>query len=364
MQPEQYSPPGGGRGAEVKMKFHIGCGILAAVIAAGCRGTAGGDEMRIPKEPFGRELQVACSRLNAVERTPRTVVFSVISDLHTIDRDIDTADPGRRNTLPVIEAMHRADALADFDFFADLGDIGLELPENRSPEAADALMRNYAMLHRKSPKPTLICMGNHDTDRGRISHAQFGDVMNRPEAERFPRIHFGEDASFGYLDLPEQRVRVFFLNSGRNYTSTEAQNAFLREKLAELSGDWLAVYLMHYAPTPAGRWVMPGDSGEWGMHPSMAELAGIIEASPRSAVVLCGDSHFDAEFHLGRVPGFITQGYGGIDPAWMPPGARRHGFDSSRTLLAELVMLIPETRQVRLIRAGAGGAEADRSAEF
>ena len=109
---------------------------------------------------------------------------------------------------------------------------------------------------------------------------------------------------------------------------------------------------------------MPGDSGEWGMHPSMAELAGIIESSPRSALLLCGDSHFDAAFHLGRVPGFITQGYGGIDPAWMPPGASRHPVDTARTLLAEMVVLIPETRQVRIIRAGAGGAEADRSAEF
>ena len=346
------------------MKFNIGCGILAAAAVAGCQEPVNGGSMNIENENYRQEIQAACGRLDAIERTPRTVVFPVISDLHTIREDVDTADPGRRNTMPVIAAMHQADALADFDFFADLGDIGLELPENADPEAADALLSDYAAMHRRSPKPAIVCMGNHDTSWGRISHARFGEVMNRPGAENLPQLRFGADASYGYLDLREQRVRVFFLNTGRDYTSTDEQNAFLREKLEELPGDWLAVYLMHYAPAPEGRWVMPGDSGEWGMHPSMAELAGIIADSPHSAFVLCGDSHFDAEFHLGRVPGFITQGYGGIKPEWMPPGARRRDVDISRTLLAEIAVLTPETRQIRLIRVGAGGAEADREAEF
>ena len=142
---------------------------------------------------FEADILSTFKRFTVLERTERTVVFPVLSDLHTILEDIDTSEPGLRNTLNAIETVHQADSLFNFDFFADLGDIGLELPQNEEELARKRLLEAYSGAHHCILKPSIVCMGNHDYDHGKLTDAEFGDIMNRPNLERGHILNFGEN---------------------------------------------------------------------------------------------------------------------------------------------------------------------------
>ena len=299
-------------------------------------------------------------RFSSLERTERTVVFPVLSDLHTILEDIDTSEPGLRNTLNAIEAVHQADKLFDFDFFADLGDIGLELPQNEGDEARARLLWTYANAHHSTNKPSIVCMGNHDYDHGNLTAAEFGDVMNRPNLRRHI-LNFGENSSYGYYDIAGKHTRIFFLNTcnGNPYMLDDKQLDFLERKLV-LPGNWCAVVLMHACPHSNGHCIRV----PYKTPPSFARFGQIVSQSSCPVMVFCGDSHFDNDFFIGNMPGFLTQGYGGATGNYLPPGARLKRFDSARTMLAEVAVLRPELRRVDVLRMGVNDACSDRAASF
>ena len=308
---------------------------------------------------FEADILSTFSRFTAFERTDRMVTFPVLSDLHTILEDIDTSEPGLRNTLNAIEAVHQADAIFNFDFFADLGDIGLELPQNEGEENRKRLLKTYSDAHHCVGKPSIVCMGNHDYDHGKLTASDFGDIMNRPNLERGHILHFGENSSYGYYDMVSKGVRIFFLNTsnGNPYMLDEVQLDFLEKNLL-VPEDWCAVVLMHACPHVNGHCVRV----PYKVPPSFVRFGKIVSQATCAVCVFCGDSHFDNEFSFGRAPGFLTQGYGGATGNYLPPGGRLMRFDSARTMLAELVVLRPELRRVDVLRIGANDAAADRCA--
>ena len=307
---------------------------------------------------FEADIASAFRRFSLLERTERMLTFPVLSDLHVILEDIDTSEPGLRNSLNAIQALHQADELFHFDFFADLGDTGLELPHNEGDEARERLLNAYSEAHHCTAKPSIICIGNHDFDHGRLTAEEFGARMNRPNLERGHILHFGEDSSYGYYDLDRQRVRVFFLNTGNGnpYGMDDSQLAFLEQNLLCLQQDWRALFLMHACPHRNGH-----SARVPYRNPSFARFGEIVSQSPCSAGILCGDSHFDNEFSFGKAPGVLTQGYGGATGNDLPPGGRIHRFDSARTMLAEIVVLRPELRRIDVLRMGIDDKASDRT---
>ena len=299
-------------------------------------------------------------RFEALEKTDRMLVFPLITDLHSILEDIDPAEPGLRNTIPVIHTLHEADRLFDFGFFADLGDTGLELPQTQADPDANALLKAYAEAHAHTAKPVLVCMGNHDYNYGKLSPVEFGERFNMPSFLRGHTLTFGKDPSYGFLDLRAKKIRVFFLNtgSGAPYRLDEIQEDFLQKHLQELGTGWLAVILMHFCPH------LTRERGiSSGLDSSMVRFRKIMEKyADRIGGIFCGDSHYDAEFSIGGIPGFVSQGYGGVRQSSLPPGTRYNVFDSTRTMLAEIVVIRPELSRIDLLRMGIKDAAADRIA--
>ncbi len=310
---------------------------------------------------FKTDISSTFHRFTALERTDRTVVFPVLSDLHTILEDIDTTEPGLRNSLIAIEAVQQADSLFNFDFFADLGDIGLELPQNEGDEARCRLLKIYSEAHHRVRKPSIVCMGNHDYDHGNLSAADFGNIMNRPNLERGHILHFGENSSYGYYDIDTKHVRIFFLNTsnGNQYMLEDRQLDFLEKELL-LPNDWCAVVLMHACPHSNGH----GVRVPYKVPPSFARFGQIVSQASCSVMIFCGDSHFDNEFNFGKAPGFLTQGYGGATGKYLPPGGRLKRFDSAKTMLVEVAVLRPELRSINVLRMGVDDAAADRVARL
>lgn len=311
--------------------------------------------------PAAEIIEKTFRRFKSLERTERMLVFPLITDLHSILKDIDPAEPGLRNTLPVIHALHEADKLFDFDFYADLGDIGLELKHTKSAPDAKALIEAYAAAHAQTSKPVLVCMGNHDYNHGKLSPKKFGERFNLPSLRRGHALTFGKDPSYGFLELRSKKFRIFFLNTGngRPYRLDEAQTDFLKNHLQELDTGWMALILMHVCPHPAGAWV----DSDYKPDSSLTQFGRIIEKyADRIGGIFCGDSHFDAEFHIGGIPGFVSQGYGGVLESSMPAGARKNPFDSTQTMLAEIVVVRPEKKRIDLLRMGIKDVSADRTA--
>ena len=306
---------------------------------------------------FDSQIASTFRRFSKLERTPRMIVFPIVTDLHVILEDIDPADPGLRNSLNAVEAIHQADELFHFDFFADLGDTGLGLIHNRPAGKGLEMLRTYAETHRKTEKPFFVCMGNHDFEEGLSDPEFFGEIMNRINQERGHHVQFGDNASYGCFDLPEKKIRLLFLNTGDGnpYLLDEKQLDFLQEKL-QLPQGWEALLFMHRCPHKNGENVNAPEK-----HPSFHRFEKIVCGSGVVSGIFCGDSHFDAEFQYGGIPGFVSQGYGGIDQESMPECARKNPFDSTRELLAEIVVYRPEMKRIDLLRLGVQDSAADRT---
>ncbi|MBO5792105.1 MAG: metallophosphoesterase [Lentisphaeria bacterium] len=296
-------------------------------------------------------------RFAELDISEKAVIFPLVSDLHTDFSDKDPCEPGERYSLNVLELLHRADTHFKFDFFADCGDVGLELPGRKTRSEASQLLELYAKVHHQSDKPAIICMGNHDYCHGLVTPAEFGNLMNVPNVHKGYDFTFGENASFGFYDLQDKQVRAIFLNTGNSaFHMDEREFEFLRNALKLPSEEWSIMLFMHICPHVKGSWDPEKKSND-----SQLQLAQILSEYTGFGGIFCGDSHFSAEFDFGGLPGFITQGYGGATPSLVPSFARMTPFNSAGNMLAEIVVFDPVKRRINLLRMGAGGEEADRS---
>lgn len=312
------------------------------------------------------EMGLTYERFKKCNRSNNAIVFPVITDLHSIFNDKNTAEPGLRNSMNHIRYIHGIAEKFNCDFIADLGDIGLELPETSSREAAKRLVEQYAGIQAESQLPTLQCMGNHDHNRGSISNAEFGDAFNKKCAKRGHKIIFGKNASYGYYDVPNKKCRVFFLNTSDNiyYGFSEEQLRFFDENTS-LDSTWTVIVLTHLCVDPIGRWLNDEPLSDTLFdQASMFAFLEIIKRNKNITGVFAGDSHFDHFIKRDDINFFITQGYGGVDLKKMPAGAQFNFFDTMTNMLVDLVVIEPVKREIKLLRLGAGGENCDRCSTF
>lgn len=329
-----------------------------------------------------------------------------ITDVHSgipdVSNPIDWADP-KSHVLIAQEAVRRLGA----DAMLDLGDadyqqlIGWRGPKPSKAEA-DELIRGRIKaqfkLYRDFERPVYFCRGNHD--RGRTNKEftapEFGE-FNLLAAAHGHSATLGGERTYGYFDLPAQKVRVFFLDTCElgYYGFTPAQVEFVATGLGQLPDDWTAVAAGHYCIVNSfGRWVdvdkplnsvqpegnLRGAVNGDAMH---GLFAGFVHSEAggkggvkwdftgrrqrRFAGCLCGDSHFDNLSALDDVCYVVTQGYGGMHPKAVPPGAFvTRGWDRRKTPLIDVlgVRRVDGLGEGSVFRIGAGGAARDRAWRF
>lgn len=325
-----------------------------------------------------QEIKATSERLNAWKGQDQTVVFPILTDVHT----------GGRDTYRHIAYVNHAAKTFNFDFIADLGDIGLDIPATKDPEKAREILDRHAALHRQFPGIAVTLVGNHDHNRvagkdNMFTDQQLGDAFMAHNLKRSPNFVLSSNPTIGYYDIPAAKLRVFFLNTndiydtpGKYYTMSEKQLQFIADHLKTNEDGWLAVTLTHFCVRPMGNWLDYNDSCfnsdiylkiltdcNAGQAGTMKSVKWDFSKGPHCRVManLIGDSHFDNQEIYEGIYFNITQGYGGVAAASMPKGSLKTPFNPGSMMLVDIAAIKPAKGELRLFRLGAGGAARDRS---
>lgn len=215
-------------------------------------------------------IEKALARFREWKGDDETVVFPVVSDLH--------AEGEPKLKVPVtgidwwdskIHLLYACCAARAFesDFFADLGDIGMDRWQKGGLPSWESHMQPRLeiqyRLYRGMKMPIVFAVGNHDLGHTQktITTREWGELFNlRQKKERVGATELGPDGDYGFLDLAAKKTRVLFLNT----TSTgamgkgisRAQTAWADKAVAGTPPGWRLVVLSHIClHRNMGRWL-------------------------------------------------------------------------------------------------------------
>ncbi len=321
------------------------------------------------------------------------VVFPIVTDLHSETHRNATVngDPGKidwSDTKNHVYIAQQAAVKFGADFMVDLGDIGIDRYTDYVPSKPEDIYWRLAAQLRVyqdfTAVPVFFCIGNHDhgPDQFTISNRIFGETFNLPTLRRGVPIKTGPDFDYGYYDIPKKSTRVFFLNSsdGAYYGFSQEQLQFLADSLRLPSG-WTAVICQHFCVDRSiGVWLkashIRANRGDvWTailqafLHNQAGQADGVTwdftqNSDCRLAGCLTGDSHYDNQGSIDGINHIISQGFGDVLKENMPDGAVNTKFDRLTETLIDVAVIKPGTRELKIFRIGAGGAERDRSFSF
>ena len=333
-----------------------------------------------------QEIAAAVARYNAWKGADTTVAFTVITDVHSrlvgLGDSVDWSDSLAHQIL-----AQKAAARAGCDFLADLGDHDFQVGPKDQAEV-DARLATTQAIYAENPRPVLFALGNHDHGDPKkktfVSSARFGETFNGLMAKHGHAFKSGANKSWGYLDLPAKRTRVFVLNSSDEgyYGYSKAQLQFVADNL-KLAPGWTAAVCQHFCiQTKAGYWIHYENTraGRQEVFIKMVEdfvarRAGSADGvawdftknvDTRFAGCFFGDSHYDNHLLENGVHYTITQGYGGVGDKDFPKdnGAVKTPFNRGSQMLVDLVAFKPATRELKVFRIGAGGPARDRGYSY
>ncbi|MCF0233747.1 MAG: hypothetical protein HUK22_02060, partial [Thermoguttaceae bacterium] len=242
------------------------------------------------------------------------------------------------------------------------------------------------LLYADSKTPILFALGNHDHNNGGrdvggyITSEDWASVFVEEMKTRGLDVVAGGNGSYYYVDFPAKKMRFIALNSSDDgyYGYSVEQLQFLADSLASAPADYTVAIVEHFCVLfKLGYWKnsmsakAKRDALCMGIFDAFVagtdgEEDGVVwKFSERGKGVLTGvfhgDSHFDNFTTINGVNYIIHQGYGGVDVALMAEGAVYRRFNRAETMLIDVVAIKTATREVKIFRVGAGGANADRS---
>ncbi len=320
------------------------------------------EDRRTDKAPFVKpQVKEAAGRFMAWKGDDETVVFPVITDIHTA---------GRFSYKHIGHAAVAAEAFGA-DFMANLGDIGLNAyPATVDSVYAQSILDNVKAQMLKYDGIWLYCPGNHDWDGGagrHLSEEYLSDFFQKPWEEKAGgNLHLTPGRTYGYLDIPAKNFRVVFLNSeatgtqGYYYIYGDEQLEWLASLLDSTPADMHVLILSHWMPHPLGVW------NSTSINPVRKEASEKImdmlssyEGKVNLVGLFTGDTHVNFHEVAGGVNYYVSQGYGWVSPDLTLSGQTHAYFDYQESLCIDVVAVKPAKREVHTFRIGAGGADFD-----
>ncbi len=328
------------------------------------------------------KIEETYKRFEQWRGTDPVIVFPLMTDIHSFRPNLPSPPDFNDSKCHLLYGKTAAIKF-NADFFADLGDIGLDHPTTHNPENAQKRLAANLTIYKNFPLPVLFCMGNHDHNNKSfyISSRDYGEMFNGMTKNKGVPLITGPNSDYGFYDIPGKKCRVFFLNTSDfgYYGFSENQLQFLADNLRLPEGS-SAVVLEHYCVPAIGHWNSFLDTkaqNEKIFIKILEARAANTKGSEKSVHwdftqsrqvslvgVICGDSHFDHQTKINGVHYIITQGYGGINPKEASQGSVHLRFDRSKDLLIDVAAIKPDKKIMKIFRIGAGGAERDREFKF
>lgn len=339
------------------------------------------------------KIQETFTRFKAWKGQDETVVFPIVTDIHSglqhFSNPVNYNDP----KIHILYAQRAANVF-NADFMADLGDNGMD----RNTRWADVQMEHglnrldaNVKIYRGFPKPVLFCVGNHDLGNSifHIPARKFGELFTGLMIKKGFKFTTGPNLDYGFYDVPQKPLRVFFLNSSETlprvaYGFEKTQLQFLVRHLQDLPEGYATLILTHFCLHPTiGRWVP--DTGRW--QPQLIPTLRIIledfkkcakgedqglkwdfSHNQSNKIIGCisGDSHFDCEAVLNEITYVITQSYGTVSQKHLPktPPTTYLPFTRTNEMLVDMVAIKLNRQEMKFFRIGIGGEQRDRTFKY
>jgi hypothetical protein len=333
----------------------------------------------------------AFDRLQDYVGSDKTAIIGHITDIH--------------GYIDKLAQMSKVNELFEFDAIIHGGDIALGPFD---PALTQAEMRGLMLQSKRRMNctaPWIFTNGNHDGPVYGMNGSDVGQIFNSALSRRGFDVAFGENESYGYIDLKNESIRLVFLNtsdkseSSSGYRISQAQYNFFIDALESVPNGYNVVVTSHVTPdatiTHMTGWWQNGDATKWGFYPYVlicnafnAHKSGSFTSqnvslswdftgkTSRIVCVISGHEHINAN-HLLRVtndPGsnvmyIVRQGYGSSTTdsgsqtnVTCPSGyvGIFDRFDKAENSLFDM-LCIKADGTAKVIRIGVGGEDRDLS---
>ena len=297
-----------------------------------------------------------------------------------------------------------------FDFYANLGDVGIDVAYTKGGLDASYKLLNYISdVSNTANAPVLFANGNHETVVKEFPTRLRKEYLNKPQERKWKGLKYTDGGNNGIYFNEEKSLKVIILD---NYAKADTDNnpSYLtyegidKEQLSWFIAELVKakdveniIVLEHSFPHYKGNWrIKKEDDGKTiyedpaandNICPSRASIRNtIIAFNKRQAGTdsiynnvsydfsnatgtICGlfsgHSHFDVHHQEDGLLLVCHQSMGDLNlKTEMPSWGIYSGFDKLTNTLIDVVSICPSTRQIKIFRVGAGGEERDREFSY
>ena len=360
-------------------------------------------EDRVIKIPTNikEEIGTTFKRFSSWNAGKDKIVFPVFTDIHA-----GTTFNKIKQLKNLIDNFNQF----GFDFYANLGDVGIDVAyTNGGLDASYKLLNYISDASNMANAPVLFANGNHETIVKELPTRVRKEYLNKPQERKWKGLKYADGGNNGTYFNEEKGLKVIILD---NYAKADTDNnssyltyegidkeqlSWFIDELVKAKDVENIIVLEHCFPYYKGNWRSekeergntiyedPAANDEY--CPSRASIRNAIIAFNKRRTgtdsvyndvsynfsnatgTICGlfsgHSHFDVHYQEDGLLLVCHQSMGDLDlEKNMPSWGIHSEFDKLTNTLIDVVSICPSARQIKIFRVGTGGEERDREFSY
>ena len=347
------------------------------------------------------EIGLTFKRFSSWNAGKDKIVFPAITDIHagTIFNKI-------KQLKNLIDNFNQF----GFDFYANLGDVGIDVAyTNGGLDASYNLLNYISDVSNTANAPVLFANGNHETMVKELPTRVRKEYLNKPQERKWKGLKYANGGNNGTYFNEEKGLKVIILD---NFARADTDNnppflayegidkeqlSWFIDELVKAKDTENIIVLEHRFPYYKGNWrrkkeedgqtIYEDPAANDDFCPSTAFIRNTIIAFNKRQIgtdsvyndvsydfsnatgTICGlfsgDSHFDVHHQEEGLLLVCHQSMGDLSlEQQMPSWGIYSEFDKLTNTLIDVVSICPSARQIKIFRVGAGGEERDREFSY
>ena len=347
------------------------------------------------------EIGTTFKRFSSWNAGKDKIVFPVFTDIHA-----GTTFNKIKQLKNLIDNFNQF----GFDFYANLGDIGIDVAyTNGGLDASYKLLNYISDASNTANAPVLFANGNHETIVRELPTRVRKEYLNKPQERKWKGLKYADGKNNGTYFNEGKGLKVIILD---NYAKADTDNnssyltyegidkeqlSWFIDELVKAKDVENIIVLEHCFPYYKGNWRSEKEESVQTIYedPAANDEYCPSRASIRNAIIafnkrqtgtdsvyndvsydfsnatgtICGlfsgHSHFDVHHQEDGLLLVCHQSMGNLDlETQMPSWGIYSEFDKLTNTLIDVVSICPSARQIKIFRVGAGGEERDREFSY